>query len=242
MSDDTKFGVGDAARALGGLGRGGMRRRDATVEELPPIERFLRTYQSRRLARTHADLLASAEYGMAARFFLSDIYAPKDFSRRDADLLAMHDFLRRILPAQAIRVLTITVALNDLTHALENEVVTHLAAMGVQEEFTAEEYAAAYRQGKYEQRIQQIDLIVRVGRDLSRLTRVPLIGTTLRAARGPAHRLGWGELQEFLERGFAAWKVMKDPEPFLRAIETRETAINDYLFGRREVLPSDVRM
>lgn len=241
MTDDTKFRPEDAIRALFGLGAGRMQRRPRTPADLPPLERALREYQSARLRRTHADLVASPEYRPATEFFLNDIYAPKDFSRRDADLLSMHDFLSKVLPPQAIRVLTHTVALNDLTNHLEAEMVANLAAMGVTDSIALEQYAAAYRLGDYEQRRRQIDLIVTIARDLSRLTRVPLIGTTLRAARGPASHFGWGELQDFLEHGFAAWKVMQDPERFISAIETRETAINEVLFGRRDALPADVR-
>ncbi|MCW5879486.1 MAG: hypothetical protein KIS91_00860 [Anaerolineae bacterium] len=237
MSDETKFRPEDAVRALFGLGRGGMQRRRPVVADLPPLERALREYQSARLRRTHADLVASPEYGPATEFFLNDIYAPKDFSRRDADLLSMHDFLSRILPPQAIRVLTHAVEVSDLTNHLEREMVTNLEGMGVGDSVTSDEYAAAYRMGDYQQRVRQIDLILAVGRDLSRLTRLPLIGTTLRAARGPAHRLGWADLQDFLERGFGAWKVMKDPERFLQIIEAREKAINDTFFQRTETPP-----
>lgn len=241
MSNETKFRPEDAVRALFGLGRGGMQRRQPVAAALPPLERALREYQSARLRRTHADLVADPEYGPATQFFLNEIYAPKDFSRRDADLLAMHDFLSRLLPPQAIRVLTHAVEVNDLTNLLEREMVAHLAAMDVTDIITPEQYAAAYRMGAYEQRVRQIDLILTVGRDLSRLTHIPLIGTTLRAARGPANRLGWADLQDFLERGFGAWKVMHDPERFLHSIGAREKAINDALFQRIDSLPPDVR-
>ena len=240
MSDETKFRPTDAVHALFGLGRGGMQRRQLAAAELPPLERALREYQSTRLRRTHADLVVSPEYGPATVFFLNDIYAPKDFSKRDADLLSMHDFLSRILPPQATRVLTYTVDLNDLTNHLEKEMVANLAGMGATDNVTPKQYAAAYRMGDYEQRVRQIDLVLRVGHDLSRLTHIPLVGATLRAARGPAYRLGWADLQDFLERGFGAWETMKDPERFLQTIETREKAINDALFQRVGAPPPGV--
>ena len=43
----------------------------------------LRAWQMERLAQTHAALLASERYGPACRFFLSDLFAPRDFSQRD---------------------------------------------------------------------------------------------------------------------------------------------------------------
>ena len=231
MADD-KIHPQHAARALGRLGRAGMRRLDSTPEDLPPLERFLREWQSRRLAHTHADLLASQEYGPATRFFLTDIYAPKDFSRRDADLLALYEFLSRILPAAALRVLKNTVELNTLTHDLETQMVEDLRTLGVTDSFTTEQYEAAYRQGDYEARVRQIALIVEIGRDLGHISRLPFIGPTLHAAGIPARQLGWGELQDFLERGYYAWRTLRRPEPFLHAIEARETTILNRIFKR----------
>lgn len=41
-----------------------------------------------RLARTHADLLASPASAEAASFFLADLYGPKDLSERDTEVSA----------------------------------------------------------------------------------------------------------------------------------------------------------
>ncbi len=231
MSDDTPT-VQHAVRAVLGIGRGGIRRRRPVPAALPPLERYLREWQSERLARTHADLVNSPEYGTATRFFLNDIYAPKDFSQRDADLLALYDFFRKFMPAPALRVLQNTVVLNDLTHKLENEMVAQLSALGCVDSFTEEQYEAAYRHGSYDERVRQIDLIIAVGRDLARLGRLPFIAPTVRAARGPAERLGWGELHDFLERGYLAWRKMPNPDLFLNRIETREKAILDRIFRK----------
>lgn len=222
-----------AARALFSLGRGRMRRDEAGGRELPPLEVFLRQWQVERLSRTHADLLNSPEYGPATRYFLNDIYAPKDFSRRDADLLALYDFFRRFVPPPALRVLEHTVELNDLTTALEHQLIDNMRQhLGVTDHFTVEQYFTAYRMADYAERLKQIDLIVAVGQELTKLARLPFVGFTLHAAHGPAHSLGWGELQDFLERGYDAWRTMKDPEYFLHKIETREKRALNRIFGR----------
>ena len=49
----------------------------------------------------------------------------------------------------------------------------------------------------------------------------------LRGMRGPAKAAGCGELQDFLERGFRAFRQMKDSKHFLDAIQGRETQILD---------------
>ena len=53
----------------------------------------LRTWQAGRLARTHADLLASPRFGLPAAFFLTEVYSTKDVSKRDEEV-------KRALPAQ----------------------------------------------------------------------------------------------------------------------------------------------
>ena len=60
---------------------------------------MLRAWQANRLAHTYADLLADPHDRPACEFFLSDIYAPRDFSQRDHDLERIHTFLSRVLPA-----------------------------------------------------------------------------------------------------------------------------------------------
>jgi hypothetical protein len=58
----------------------------------------LREWQAGRLARTHADLLASPRFGEAAQFFLSDLYGPKDFSSRDEEVERILPLLIKMLP------------------------------------------------------------------------------------------------------------------------------------------------
>jgi len=48
--------------------------------ELDPRLALLRTWQSQRLAQTYTVLLADPHSSPALRFFLSDLYAPRDFS------------------------------------------------------------------------------------------------------------------------------------------------------------------
>jgi hypothetical protein len=59
----------------------------------------LRAWQARRLAFTHADLLATPRYRDATRFFLDELYGVKDFSQRDAELARVVGILAAELPA-----------------------------------------------------------------------------------------------------------------------------------------------
>jgi hypothetical protein len=107
---------------------------------------------------------------------------------------------------------------------------THL---GVVDRFERWQYEEAYRLcDNYDVRLRQINLIVEVGHQLERVRKVPFVHTTLHLARRPALRLGWDEMQDFLERGFEAWRSLHEPEVFLQRIGHREAAILDRIYGR----------
>ncbi|RME83598.1 MAG: hypothetical protein D6775_07705 [Caldilineae bacterium] len=224
----------DAARLLAALRhRRELSHRSVEEKGLSAEKAMLRAWQSQRLARTHADLLASPRYGPACRFFLEDIYAPKDFSQRNQDLIRMHEFMLRFLPAGVIHTLTDAIELNSLTEELDERLLSALVEqLGVRDNITPAQYAEAYRIcDNYDDRLRQIEMIVQVGKGIDRLVRLPLVGWTLRLARGPARRGGWHQLQDFLERGFRAFKHMGGAGHFLQTIERREKQILDQIFA-----------
>lgn len=97
---------------------------------------------------------------------------------------------------------------------------------------TAASYADAYRGVNWaEERQRQIDLTIAVGLDLDRIVRRAWIGVALKAAHVPAHTAGYGALQDFLERGFAAFRKMRGAGHLLAAIQERETQMMRSLLG-----------
>src|SRR5690606_25363605 len=84
-------------------------------------------------------------------------------------------------------------------------------------------YAEAYRRvGRPRLRAHQIDLILEVGATLDHAVHKPWIPRLLRASRLPAKLAGLGELQGFLERGFAAFRALRGADDFLGEIARRE--------------------
>lgn len=196
--------------------------------ELAARLRELRAWQAGRLAQTYADLQRDPLSAAAVSFFLTDLYGPQDFTRRDADLMRAWRLLRRTLPRPALEILALAIELAVLSEDLDQAVAERLpdGAIG------GEAYASAYRAaGRAADRRRQIELIVEIGARLARAVRIPLIGVALRAARGPAQLAGFGVLQDFLERGFAAFSRMPSAQPLLDAIDRRETALMDALLG-----------
>ncbi len=201
--------------------------------ELPPEIKILRQWQSERLARTHGDLLEHPRFQAATQFFLSDVYAPRDFSQRNHDIQKAYDAMRKAVPERVIHTLAETIELHEFTDELDAQLAGVLfGQLGVVDTITPELYAEAYRIcDNYDDRVRQINMITAIGRSVDRVVRLPFIGLTLRLAHTPAVLTGWHELQSFLERGYAAFKRMKGAEDFLTIIERREIAILDRIYA-----------
>jgi hypothetical protein len=227
MSDRSER-VGDYLRAT----KVGRR---TTVEgaDLSPRLLMLRAWQAERLARTYSDMLDDPRYAPACRFFLTDVYAARDFSQRDHDILRMYESTRRVLPAALARTLELVVELNALTTALDARLLAALVDdVGVTESLDAEQYAEGYRRcDNYDDRARQIDLVVEVGREIDELVRRPAVGLALKLARVPARLSGWHEMQAFFERGFDAFRRIDGAGPFLDTVAAREREILDAIYA-----------
>src|SRR4051812_6232019 len=95
-------------------------RRSASSDPAAHASRIaLRRFQSLRMARTHADLLADAKSRAAAQFFLNDLYGTEDLTRRDADLERVVPAMERVLPATALKTVAEAIALDALSEKLD---------------------------------------------------------------------------------------------------------------------------
>ncbi|HVS75397.1 MAG TPA: hypothetical protein VHE11_00575 [Steroidobacteraceae bacterium] len=190
--------------------------------------RELRAWQAARLAQTYTDLRREESTGEAVSFFLSDVYGPQEFTRRDQDVTRAARLLKHALPPRMLEVLSMAIELEVLSAELDLEMAGRLPSGPL----TAETYAVTYRAvGREDDRRLQIRLVVEIGRALARAVRTPLIGMALRAAHGPAHLAGLDVLQDFLERGFAAFRGLTTPERLLATIERRETRLMELLLA-----------
>jgi hypothetical protein len=193
--------------------------------------RELRGWQSARLARTYEDLRSLPRYAGAIEFFLSDLYGAGDSGARNRDLARAWRFLRRTLPPAMLQVMARALELQVLSAELDLAMIGALPPGTI----TAASYAVAYRAvGRPDQRRRQIDLVVSAGEELDRAVRHAWVGLALRAAHVPAHAAGFGTLQDFHERGFAAFSVMNGAQRLLECVQQRETQLMDAL-----LLPGD---
>lgn len=227
--EDKEYWVAQLRRHLG---RAKALRAEAGADPRRAQDRLrLRGWQAERLAATYRDLLDSDRYRAAARFFLSDLYGPKDFSERDHEIERILPTLAATLPASGIRTIALAIEVDALSEELDAAMVTELRRARALARITDKAYAEAYRRcGRREQRELQLKLIGEIGDALAALVRKPLVRAALRLMRGPARLAGLAELHEFLDHGYNAFHGMGDPAEFLAAVTTREATILRRLF------------
>ena len=195
----------------------------------PAMLGAVKRLQSARLAETYADLASQPRYAEATAFFLDDLYGAKDFSARDEEMLRIVPVMARVLPESAVETAALAIELEALTESLDQRLAARLTAPTL----TAGEYERAYRETSTPaERMHQVDLVQAVGQRLDALVRKPFVGGTLKLMRRPARLAGLADLQDFLERGHAAFRRMDGAGEFLAAFRAREGALVREIFER----------
>jgi hypothetical protein len=205
-----------------------LRQRRAAEPALAAKVEAIKRYQHARLQRDYIGWLADPRYRSAARFFLDHLYGPHDFSARDAQFARIIPALKRLLPQDLKGTVVALIELHALTESMDQAMAEQLASADLDEAA----YRSAWRRvGLAPEREHQVALMLDIGRSLDRHTRRTVVGATLRLMRRPAHAAGLGELQEFLERGFDAFKAMNGAEVFLQTVAQNERAQIAALFS-----------
>ncbi len=193
----------------------------------------LQSWQTQRLERSFARFLQDPARRPAASFFLSDVYGDRDFTQRDADIAKVMPMMQRLLPSALLATVTDGIELGALTHALDLRMAQALQRLAPRRRSLDEAlYAQAYRDvGLPRLRARQIGLIDHVGQGLAAACRMPGVSMLLKLSRVPAKAAGLGELQVFLERGFAAFAGLDDAQAFLTDIRHHEAEAMERLFA-----------
>jgi hypothetical protein len=192
----------------------------------------IKTYQARRFEHTYADLLASPRYQAAARFFLEELYGPHEFGARDAQFARIVPPLVRLFPEEIVATVATLARLHALSESLDDAMARQIELTPVD----ATAYVRAWqRTGREDERRQQVDLTLQIGRALERYTRSPVLRATLKMMRRPAQAAGLGDLQRFLETGFETFGAMRGAEEFLSTVRDRELSLCAALFANAAV-------
>lgn len=177
------------------------------------------------------DLHQQDGYRQALDFTMSDL-AGVGISQRDRDLERAAPAITRMLPTAALVTISVATEMNARVLKLNTSICRSLMVDGeLPAKITVPDYVIACRSASsLEECVELVHLIVDLGRTLSSLVRIPVLGITLRAMRGPAHAAGFGALQEFLETGYHTFRNIPDIHYFLETIETRMIDVFENIF------------
>lgn len=208
--------------------------------ELPDIGAgvtLLKRFQARRFAGNYADLLASRSSGAAARFFLEELYGDRDFRDRDAQFARIAGAVEKLFPRDVAETAAGLAQLHALTESLDHSMARDTPLQSLDDVVG---YVRAWKNvGRREDRQRQLDTVIAIGAEMTRLTRLPGLRMMLRMMRGPASAAGLTSLQRFLESGFDTFasmtKVRGTAEEFLSTIRERESRLMHLLFDEDAV-------
>jgi len=196
--------------------------------QIAEVKTAVRTWQNRRFATTYADLAAQPRYRPAIDFFLQELYANKDMSIRDAEIVKVLPLMVKMLPAAALRTIRDALAFEALSETMDAQVARQLGGGPIDEATYGDAFRRCDEIGK---RRQQVWCVTEIGEALDALTRWPMVSVTLRLMRGPARAAGIDTLQHFLEQGYSAFRQMHGATEFLAIIAVRETSVIERLFA-----------
>ena len=188
----------------------------------------LKAWQQQRLARTYRDLAADPRYAPAIKFFLEELYGTGESALRDRDLIRMYPTIKRVLPRFAFETVNKALELDVISEEFDQTLTRALGSAII----TEASYSAAFRAaGGEQERLRQVGLMRDVGEQLERVVGKPLIYSTLRMLRGPARVAGLLHMQQFLEKGFTAFRHMNGAGYFLQTVASRETVLIERIFA-----------
>jgi len=192
--------------------------------------RAVKQFQHARFARDYAALLVNPRYSDAARFFLDELYGPKDFAARDAEFERVIPWMARVLPDEVMRTIADLIELHSLSEELDQQMAAALGSADLDERSYRGKWQVV---GRRADREKQLALLLATGHALDRYTRTRVLGATLRVMRAPAQAAGLGQLQAFLEAGMSAFAGMRGAGDFLTFIETNESCTISDLFSHK---------
>ena len=194
----------------------------------------IKRFQAQRFQATYADLLHSPRYRSTADFFLHELYGEQDYAQRDQQFSRIANTIASLFPSAVVETAATLAEVHALTEQLDALMAAQwLLTLGPS---LPARYIACWREvGDRAARLQQLQRVLHLGRELDRLTRKRGLRSLLKMMRIPAAAAGLSSLQVFLESGFDAFADMKGADDFLRVIENRELAWIASLFDEDAV-------
>ncbi|MDO8388215.1 MAG: hypothetical protein Q7T13_17700 [Polaromonas sp.] len=206
-----------------------LRRARASQPALEQACLEVKRFQAQRFKATYADLLHNPRYRGAASFFLQELYGEQDYAQRDQQFARIASTIARLFPQAVVETAASLAEVHALTEQLDDSMARHWLAASAPT--VQARYIGCWRRaGDRPARFRQLVVVLHLGRELDRLTRMRGLRSLLRMMRAPAAAAGLSSLQGFLETGFDAFAEMKGASEFLGLIEKRESVWINALF------------
>ena len=200
---------------------------------LDPRMKVLLEFQVNRLKETYADLLEDAETYEVMSFFLDEIYAPKDFAQRDHDAEHLYAQFKNALSPEPLQLLEDVIQVNKQSQALDQLLADVLGdRLQPDTALQEEDYIAGYREcDNADDRMAHLELTVSAMRDVVLGSHSRAVGLGLRMIKIPAYSAGYGDLYEFLQRGYRACKPLRNVDRIVDTIFQRESQVIENIFN-----------
>jgi hypothetical protein len=203
-----------------------LRQQHAADPPMAQAGAAVKRFQARRFQATYSDLLHSPRYKTAASFFLQELYSDKNYAERDQQFARIASTIAKLFPQPVVNTAAALAEVHALTEKLDDLMAREWLAdqAAAPDSDDCARYIRCWRRvGDIAARTRQLEVVLQLGHELNRLTRMFGLRTLLKMMRGPAAAAGLNSLQHFLETGFDAFANMRGADEFLRVIRDRET-------------------
>ena len=203
-----------------------FRQQHASDPALAQASTEIKRFQARRFKASYDDLLHSPRYQTAAAFFLHELYSDKDYAQRDQQFARIANTIARLFPQAVVNTTGALAEVHALTETLDDQMARcWLAdASSAPKGNECDRYIRCWRRlGDRAARYHQLEVVLELGQEMDRLTRMRGLRTLLKMMRRPAAAAGLESLQQFLETGFDAFAKMEGADEFLKQVQQRES-------------------
>jgi hypothetical protein len=196
------------------------------------VKRALQSFQASRLNATYADLKSDPQYAKIGVFFFEKLYAPEDFSFRDASIKKLQRVLKGKVYKGMVSAVSQVIELHELSDRLDNRMVDDMLKAGIGPDMDMDQYQMIYRGlDNYDERVYQINLSTAVTRAFHRLSRKWIVALSLKTVRTTAHMIGMGKIIDFIYEGYQGFRDIKSIDFFVDTVQERELAWHNEIWN-----------
>jgi hypothetical protein len=201
------------------------------TDQFLEVKRALQAFQAARLNGTYTDLKNDPEYQKIGVFFFEKLYAPEDFSFRDASIKKLQKILKGKVYKGMVAAVGKVIELHELSDRLDDRMVADMLAAGIGPDMDMDQYQAIYRGlDNYDERIYQINLSTEVTRAFHRLSKKWIVALSLKTVRTTAHMIGMGKIIDFIYEGYEGFRAIETIDFFVDTVQERELAWHEEIW------------